>query len=524
MSATATNPLTPTIASAPSAAAQIRMEREQLFSRVNVAPDLDYQLLSMFVKNELLASLAIPVLAVVVAFALMAWAPGDELKMWLATVFVSKGVFLWICRRFMSIPRRDVDISFWRRHLVAAEFFHAMTWASIAFVQISPADKSAFFFLFALLMVVVAIRMIFALTVLPIIYAGTIPLTAAIVIRFFLTGDPFFFALAGVTVGIHICLIFLVKGLNFTVLAMLGYRAEKDALIAELEQAKAVSDEAARRAEEASAAKSTFLATMSHELRTPLNAILGFSEVMKGEMLGPIKNPSYKAYAGDIHDSGQHLLKLINEILDISRIEAGRYDLSEQAISLNATMSDCCRLMRLRADSKGIKITENYAKTMPRLWADEKAVRQISLNLLSNAIKFTPAGGLIALTSGFTESGGQFLSVRDDGPGITKSDMPVVMSSFGQGAVARTSGEGGAGLGLPIVKGLVELHGGQFELRSNGEKGTEAIAMFPKSRVMQAAPVTGEKHKTATVKSIVSETRRYAPARAVSGQNKAAAR
>lgn len=525
MAATATTPFKADIAPAPSAAAQIRLEREKLTSRANVAPDLDYQLLSMFVKNELLACLAIPVLAVVVAFSLMAWAPGDELKMWLATVFISKGIFLLICRRFMSIPRRDVDVDYWRRHLVAAEFFHAMTWASIAFVQVSPTDKSAFFFLFALLMVVVAIRMIFALTVLPIIYAGTIPLTAAIVIRFFLTGDPFFFALAGVAVGIHICLIYLVKGLNFTVLAMLGYRAEKDALIAELEQAKAVSDEAARRAEAASAAKSTFLATMSHELRTPLNAILGFSEVMKGEMLGPIDNPSYKAYAGDIHDSGQHLLKVINEILDISRIEAGRYDLSEQPVLLDATMSDCCRLMRLRADSKGIKITETYAKSMTRLWADEKAVRQVCLNLLSNAIKFTPAGGLISLTSGFTETGGQFLSVRDDGPGITKSEMPVVMTSFGQGAVARTSGEGGAGLGLPIVKGLVELHGGQFELRSNGEKGTEAVVIFPKSRVMQPqpAPAPVGKRKAAAARPSVPVTRRPTTARVAAAQDKAAA-
>ncbi|MDX2263628.1 MAG: HAMP domain-containing sensor histidine kinase [Hyphomicrobiales bacterium] len=486
MSATA-SPF-PIVSPAPaSAVAQIRLDREKVVSRSNAAPDLDYQLLSMFVKNELLACLAIPVLAVVVAFSLMSWAPGDELKLWLATVFVSKGIFLLICRRFMGVPRAEADVDLWRRHLVAAEFFHAMTWASIAFVDVGD-DRAAFFFLFAMLMVVMAIRMIFALTVLPIIYAGTIPLAAAVVIRFLLTGEPFFFALAVVTVGIHICLIFLVKGLNFTVLAMLGYRAEKDALIAELEQAKAVSDEARRRAEEASAAKSTFLATMSHELRTPLNAILGFSEVMKGEMMGPMGNKTYKAYAGDIHESGQHLLKLINEILDISRIEAGRYELVEQPVLIKATLSDCCRLMRLRADGKGIKITEAHEKSMPRLWADERAVRQICLNLLSNAIKFTPAGGAVAIRSGTTAAGEQFISVRDDGPGIPAADMPVVMKSFGQGSVARTSGEGGAGLGLPIVKGLVEMHGGRFELNSDGRRGTEAIAIFPRVRVMQPQP------------------------------------
>jgi two-component system cell cycle sensor histidine kinase PleC len=370
------------------------------------APELNYQLLSMFVRNELLACLAIPVLAVVVAFSLMAWAPAESVLLWLATVFISKGIFLLICRRFMSIPRKDVDLTYWRRLLVAAEFFHAMTWASVAFIQIVPPDQSAFFFLFAMLMVVAAIRMMFALTVLPIIYAGAIPLAAALVLRFMITGEPFFYALAAVTVGVYVCLIFLVKGLNFTVVAMLGYRAEKDALIAELERAKAVSDEARVRAEDASAAKSTFLATMSHELRTPLNAILGFSEVMKSEMMGPIENKAYKAYARDIHESGQHLLKLINEVLDISRIEAGRYELSEAPLSLNAAVADCCRLMRLRADSKGIKIIETYARSMPRLWADEKAVRQICLNLLSNAIKFTPSGGSVTITAGVTDAGG----------------------------------------------------------------------------------------------------------------------
>lgn len=468
-----------------SAVAEIRQEREKLITRPAGAPDLEYQLLLMFVKNELLASLAIPVLAIVVTVALISWAPSDQLLLWLAIVFISKGILLFLCRRFEKTPRQQADVELWRRHLAAAEFFYGIAWATVAFVDINPGNTAAYFFLFALLMVVVAIRMIFALTVLPVIYAGTIPLTAALVIRFLLTGQPFFWAMAAVAIGIHIYLIFLVKGLNFTVLSMLGYRAEKDALIAELEKAKAISDEAARRAEAASAAKSKFLATMSHELRTPLNAILGFSEVMKGEMLGPIENDAYRVYANDIHDSGQHLLKLINEILDISRIEAGRYELDEKPVSLTSAMQDCHRLLRLRADSKGIKITENYAKPMPKLWADERAVRQICLNLLSNAIKFTPKNGSVVLTIGTKETGEQFVSVRDTGPGIPPEEIPLVMSSFGQGTLAQVTNEGGTGLGLPIVKGLAELHGGSFELKSAVQKGTEAVVTFPKARTMQ---------------------------------------
>jgi len=287
---------------------------------------------------------------------------------------------------------------------------------------------------------------------------------------------------------VHIYFIWLTSGFNSTVVDMLEFRAEKDALIAELEQSKSISDEARARAEEANLAKSRFLATMSHELRTPLNAILGFSEIMRAEILGPHANPTYKEYAGDIHQSGQHLLNLINEILDISRIEAGRYELHEAPIDLAELVEDCHRLMRLRAESKGLKIVEAFEENLPQLWADERAIRQICLNLLSNAIKFTPSGGTIALKVGRTGTGGQFLSVKDTGPGIPENEIPRVLKSFGQGSLAHQTAEGGTGLGLPITKGLTELHDGAFELKSKLRYGTEVIITFPRKRVMEALP------------------------------------
>jgi len=289
-------------------------------------------------------------------------------------------------------------------------------------------------------------------------------------------------------VGVHIYFIWLMNGLNSTVVAMLEFRAEKDALIAELEQSKAISDEARLRAEEANLAKSRFLATMSHELRTPLNAILGFSEIMRAEILGPHNNPTYKEYAADIHQSGQHLLNLINEILDISRIEAGRYELHEAPIDLADVAEDCHRLIRLRAESKGLKIVEAFEPNLTQLWADERAVRQICLNLLSNAIKFTPTGGTVTLKIGRTGTGGQFLSVKDTGPGIAENEIPRVLKSFGQGSLAHQTAEGGTGLGLPITKGLTELHDGAFELKSKLRYGTEVIVTFPRKRVMEALP------------------------------------
>ena len=228
---------------------------------------------------------------------------------------------------------------------------------------------------------------------------------------------------------------------------MLEFRAEKDALIAEVEEEKSISDEARRRAEAANVAKSRFLATMSHELRTPLNAILGFSEVMKAELLGPIQNTSYLEYAGNIHDSGRHLLQLINEILDLSRIEAGRYELHEEPIRLNEIVEDCHRLLALRAESKGLQVVLEFAKGLEPIWADERAIRQVCLNLMSNALKFTPRGGRITLGVAGTPDGGQTLSVKDTGPGIPKEEIPRVMQAFGQGSLAHQTAEGGTGLG-----------------------------------------------------------------------------
>jgi two-component system cell cycle sensor histidine kinase PleC len=473
----------------------VRDVRERLTYKSDTKPEFDYELLLMFVKNELSASLAIPLLAVIVAFASMFWASADALILWLSTVLISKGILLALCREFSRRPRSEVNIPQWRSKLIAAEFLYGVTWAGVAFIDVGN-DQSAYIFLFACLTLVIAMRMMFASTVMPIVYAGTIPLTAALVLRFALLDTPFYWAMAAMAVGVHFYFVFLMKGLNATVMTMLEYRAEKDLLIAELEQSKAISDDARRRAEAANIAKSRFLATMSHELRTPLNAVLGFSEVMKSEILGPHNIPTYKEYAKDIHESGQHLLNLINEILDLSRIEAGRYELQEEAVTLSDVAEDCRRLLKLRAEKKGLRIIQNYQERLPQLWVDERAVRQICLNLLSNAIKFTPSDGTISITIGTTESGGQYLSVNDTGPGIPEDEIPRVLKSFGQGSLAHKTAEGGTGLGLPIVKGLVELHGGTFDLKSKLRQGTLVTVTFPRERVMQALPRLAEPGET----------------------------
>jgi len=452
--------------------------------------ELDYELLLMFAKNELSTAVTTPLLAVIVAVGAMFWAPPAQLLLWLATAFLAKGLMVSLCRQFLKTLREETNPYTWRNRMIAASLLYGLAWAAVAFVSAGNAGEAAHTFVFAALLIVISMHVLFAAPVMLIVYAGTLPMTAAIVVRFALLDNPFYWAMAAMAVGVYIYFIWLMSGTNATVTAMIGFRAEKDALIAELEQAKSISDEARLRAEEANHSKSRFLATMSHELRTPLNAILGFSEIMRSEILGAHDNPVYKEYANDIHKSGQHLLNLINEILDISRIESGRYELHETQVAIATVVEDCQRLMRLRSETKGLRIIEVFEPELPLLWADERAMRQICLNLLSNAIKFTPPAGTITLTIRRTPSGGQCLSVKDTGPGIPEQEIPRVLKSFGQGSLAHQTAEGGTGLGLPITKALTELHGGTFDLKSRLGQGTEVIVSFPRKRVREALPVS----------------------------------
>jgi two-component system cell cycle sensor histidine kinase PleC len=442
----------------------------------------------MFARNELSARVTLPLLAVIFSLASMFWAPVVQASAWLAIVISLKFFMIAACRRYLALSRAEVNVGYWRRVFVWLELGNGCAWGGIAVVGLGAADAASHVFMLASLIVLLAIRMTFSSAVMPVLYAGTIPMTLAIVTRLALQGHPFYLAMAAMAIGLQVYFVFLAKGLNSTALAMLEFRAEKDALIAEIEEEKAISDEARRRAETANVAKSRFLATMSHELRTPLNAILGFSEVMKSELLGPMQNDNYKEYAGNIHDSGRHLLQLINEILDLSRIEAGRYELHEEPVRLADVVEDCLRLLTLRAKSKGLHVALEAEKGLGQLWADERAIRQVCLNLITNALKFTPRGGGITITIAATDEGGQTLSVKDTGPGIPKEEIPKVMQAFRQGSLAQQNAEGGTGLGLPIVQNLVTLHGGTFELRSELRKGTEAVVVLPPSRVLRAMP------------------------------------
>jgi len=247
--------------------------------------------------------------------------------------------------------------------------------------------------------------------------------------------------------------------------------------------AKQDAEAASREAVTANKTKTEFLANMSHELRTPLNAIIGFSDIVKGAMFGPLQS-KYQDYAKDINDSGKHLLRIISDILDISKVEAGKLDIDQEHVDLIEIISACEMMLGDRISEAGLSLTYNIATTIPDLYADPMRLKQILMNLLTNAIKFTPEGGDISVSAISRDDGSVSLVVADSGIGIAEEDIAMVLEKFGQVREGHTHAHEGAGLGLALVKSLMERHQGTLEIKSKVGDGTTVTVTFPPDRPM----------------------------------------
>ena len=237
-------------------------------------------------------------------------------------------------------------------------------------------------------------------------------------------------------------------------------------------------------AEQSSAARNEFLANMSHELRTPLNSIIGFSETITHQVFGDVGNDKYLDYAHDIHTSGSHLLSLINEVLDVSKVEAGAMKITETDIDLAHTMRECAAMMKVEAEKIGIDLQLTMPGNLPEFRGDILRLKQIFLNLLSNAIKFTPAGGAIRLEAGVNDDGGLDIAVVDNGIGIEPEDISRILLPFEQVENHLQRSVNGTGLGLALSKSLTELHGGELLMISTPGVGTWVTLRFPPGRAL----------------------------------------
>jgi len=423
-----------------------------------------------------------PLFALAVAVMFAQWVSPVWLGVWYAHVMLGVGAQLLMIKHFPEGELTPETARKWTWIAAAANLFFVANWTSLGWYLWVPGNE----FNHMLIAIVLAATLTVQGTVAGASRQIAVPaffVYAAVMALVPLQEPSAQSVYLAIVTPFYVWYIAYITKQNYTrARASIVLVEERNSLLAELVMAKIESDRGRERAEAASLAKSQFLANMSHELRTPLNAILGFSEVISSRMFQDTPDRNYE-YAGLINSSGLHLLALINDILDLAKIEAGRWKLEEGSIDLYRLADDAQQLVQWRAKDANARLENSIDPDMDMLYGDERAIKQIMLNLLSNAVKFTPEHGSVTSFAHVGDDGGLVFGVADTGVGIAPEDQSRVFDSFGQGKHDVAIVDKGTGLGLAIVKGLTEAHGGHVTLESEVGKGTRVSIHLPASRV-----------------------------------------
>ena len=382
------------------------------------------------------------------------------------------------------------DTDSWLQCFVMIQAFGSFSWGLMPWLCWEPGNALNHMFLAACVMAVIASLVVARGSNMKLYLANLLPLSCMAAARFLLGDSVTDMVMGALTPFVVFQMWHTGRPLVLRMGEDARLRFKVEDLARELEETR---DEALRKrfeAETANASKTAFLANMSHELRTPLNAILGFSEIIAQECFGPVGSERYRDYAGDIHSSGAHLLSLINDLLDVAKIEAGRMDISPDPLDAARTFDLALKLIGTKAREKDQTLVIVVDDNAPALYADERAVKQILINLVSNAVKFTPLGGRIEVIGGRAANGDFQVTVRDNGPGIPRDKLDAIFAPFNQVDNRFDRQAGGTGLGLALVRGLAELHGGRAWLESDYGRGCSVFVTFPLPKADSLAGLT----------------------------------
>ncbi len=431
------------------------------------------------VYGSVLAQIANVVNPAIVVAVLYTSVRHDLLFAWLALMVLSTVGRVLLIRGYKAAAPRPSDALLWGRRFAIGSAVTGTLWGMLGAVTFltDAGILHAFVAFVAAGMTAGAVTVSAAYV--PAFYAFALPINLMLALFFLLRGDPVHLAMAAMAFLFAILTTVIARNWNRTIRSVILLGLRNESLVRRLSVQR-------DRAERASGAKTDFLANMSHELRTPLNAIIGFSEAIKRELFGPIGKPEYKEYAEDIYTSGLHLYELIDGVLDAAKAERGEMKLEESTVDLIGVVEATTRIIWQEAERAGVTVEWRGPKTLPALRADRRLIRQVLLNLISNSIKFSDRGGRIELDAAVVPEG-LALTVSDTGIGMDEGEVERAFEPFTQLASDAAKRRKGTGLGLPLSRRIMEIHDGSLHLTSRPGQGTEAVATFPRARVLDSS-------------------------------------